>query len=323
MSYSNLCIFIIGGLSIFLFGLNLMRSSLTSLSSNKLKNIIHKTTSSNLKAFITGIIATILIQSSSGITAITVALTSANLVSLSSAIAIMLGSNIGTTATAFLFTIRIEEYSLLIVALGSFLYFFDNIKEVASTIIGLGLLFFGLYMMNISFKEVSTSKTFINAIYFISANPLKGILGGSIVTALIQSSSATIAILQNLYTNNSVSLITGIAIMLGANIGTTIPSLVMAISSSKEAKLAVYINIIVNMIGAIIFLIILKPFSDILLQIEKHTILKNNKSISIAISHMFFNIVSSVILFFYIDKVVNLFSKPLKKRGYNSIISNS
>lgn len=309
MSYSNICIYILGGLSIFLYGLNLMRASLLELSKGKLKQWIQRSTKTNFLALITGIFSTILIQSSSGITAITVALTSAGYFPLSKAIAIMLGANIGTTFTAFLFTIKIEEYALLIIVLGSFLYFFEKIKSISSAIIGFGLLFFGLFLMNVSFDEISHSTQFLEQIQTITSNQYKGLFGGTIMTALIQSSSAVIAIVQNLYANNTIPLFIGISIMLGANIGTTIPSLIMAIGASKEAKISVYINIVVNMIGAIIFMIFLIPLSKLILYLEHTFFLHTTKAISIAISHTIFNILSSFIVFFYINKIISLLNQ--------------
>lgn len=301
---------IVGGLSLFLFGLNLMRESLIKINSKRLKTLIEKATQSKIKAIFTGFIASSMIQSSSGVTAIVIALISANLMSFSQGIMIMIGANVGTTTTAFIFTLDIERYSLLIIFIGFFLTYFNNkkIKITGNTIIGFGILFFGIFLMNQAFTYFSNSNEFLYITMMISKNGFTGVVGGTIVSALIQSSSATINIVQNLYALKAIELKSAISIMLGANVGTTIASLIPAIGSSKDAKQTVYINILFNIIGAVFFLIILIPFSNLMLYMEKAFFISNPK-ITVAYSHFIFNIISTVIIYFFIDLIINYTNK--------------
>jgi len=304
----NVIFFVIGGLSLFLFGLNLMRESLIQISNTKLRKVLEKATGSKIKALITGILTTSVIQSSSGVTAIVVALISSDLLSFSQGIMIMIGANIGTTVTAFIFTLNIENYSLLIVFIGCLFYYFKDkkIKIIGDIITGFGILFFGIYIMNQGFDVISKSKSFINITIWMSNNSILGILGGTFLSGMIQSSSATIGIIQNLYSIGAISLKSAISIMLGANIGTTVASLIVSISASPAAKQAVYVNIIFNVIGGIIILIFITPFTNFFSYLESIKNIIPNKKITIAYSHLFYNIISTIFFYFIADYVIKL-----------------
>src|SRR5690554_4385940 len=156
--------FFVGGLSIFLFGLNYMREALIKISSQRIKKFISSAASNKFRALVTGIVASTFIQSSSGVTAIVVALVSSNLMTIYQGIMVMIGANIGTTTTAFIFTLQIENYSLFIVFTGFFLSYFNNskINRIGEILIGLGLLFLGIYIMNNFYKSFMATDTIIN-----------------------------------------------------------------------------------------------------------------------------------------------------------------
>lgn len=298
----------------FLIGLNLMRESLSKISNDKLRKIITKATNSNFKALLTGIITTILIQSSSGVTAITVAFICAGLLSFTQGVMILVGANIGTTFTAFIFTLNLENYALVIIAISYFFQIFKNnkIKLIAKSFIGLGILFQGLAFMNEAIDNFSKSQDFVNIVLFISKNNLLSIFGGTLISALIQSSSATIALTQTLYASNLINLKSSIAIMLGANIGTTIASLITSIGSTQIAKKTLHINILFNLIGGVVFLILITPFANFLVYLEQFEAIIANKKITIAYSHMLYNIISSIIFYF-------IYSYILRKRFENKL----
>lgn len=281
-----------------------MRDSLISISSKRLKKAIEKATGSKLKAILTGILTTVLIQSSSGVTAIVVVFMSANLLSFSQGVMIMIGANIGTTATAFIFSLNIENYYLLLIILGFILNIIKNRKTniIGNASIGLGILFLGLNLMEQAFTVFANSTWFLRATFWIASSSILGVLGGAFLSALIQSSSATIGIVQNLYMINAISLPAAISIMLGANIGTTIASLIVSVSATKPAKQAIYVNIVFNAIGGIIFLIFLMPFSSFLIFLEKYKFIIPNKKITIAYSHFIFNLISALIFCFMFFK---------------------
>jgi phosphate:Na+ symporter len=316
-----------GGLTLFLFGLNLMRSALIKLNNEKLKGILSKATGSKFRALITGILATVLVQSSSGVTAISVALICADLLTLSQGLMIMIGANIGTTATAFIFTLQIEKFSLVFVILGYILLLSrkERISTIGTMIVGFGILFLGIDIMNAGLSFISESRYFLNMMLLLSENALNSFLGGALISALLQSSSVTIGLSQNLYAIGAIGLKPAVGIMLGANVGTAVASLVVAVSSTKEAKAALYVNVLFNLVGGVIFLIVISPFSKLIALLEGFI---PNKKLSIAYSHLIFNVLTAFLFFFIHDKVVLFVQKRLnsrnkltEKKHYDMIIS--
>lgn len=316
-----------GGLTLFLFGLNLMRSALIKLNNEKLKGILSKATGSKFRALITGILATVLVQSSSGVTAISVALICADLLTLSQGLMIMIGANIGTTATAFIFTLQIEKFSLVFVILGYILLLSrkERISTIGTMIVGFGILFLGIDIMNAGLSFISESRYFLNMMLLLSENALNSFLGGALISALLQSSSVTIGLSQNLYAIGAIGLKPAVGIMLGANVGTAVASLVVAVSSTKEAKAALYVNVLFNLVGGAIFLIVISPFSKLIALLEGFI---PNKKLSIAYSHLIFNVLTAFLFFFIHDKVVLFVQKRLnsrnkltEKKHYDMIIS--
>ncbi|MDD4076945.1 MAG: Na/Pi symporter [Bacilli bacterium] len=314
----------VGGLSIFMFGLNHMRESLIKISSERIKKFIASAAGSKLKALITGVVITVFIQSSSGVTAIVVALVSANLMTMYQGIMVMIGANIGTTTTAFLFALHIENYSLIIIFIGFFLNYFNNLKlkHLGEVITGLGLLFLGIYIMNSFYANIAASDKAVYYTMLFSGNRITSFLTGTVISALIQSSSGTINIVQNLYFINAINLTSAVSLVLGANLGTTIASLIVAISSTKEAKTAINVNIVFNLIGGVIFMIFLRPYCNFLSFLECKTPLILNKKIMIAYSHLLYNIIATIIFYFSYDriisKLVKVFSCNRSKKNNNT-----
>jgi phosphate:Na+ symporter len=301
---------VVGGLTLFLFGLNLMRESLIRANNQKLRQLLQKATGSKFRALLTGILTTFLIQSSSGVTAIVVAFMGANILSLSQGLMVIIGSNIGTTTTAFIFTLHIEKYSLLFVIIGYALVLFKRrkIQNIGSILIGFGLLFLGIDIMNNGFESIIETSLFSNLIYLLSNNRLASLIGGTVISAAIQSSSVTIGLAQTLYALNSITLKAAVSIMLGANIGTTVASLIAAVSATKEAKAGVYINILFNLVGALIFLMLLDPFCALFAYLERFI---EDKKMTIAYAHLVFNIISTLVFYFIFDQIVQRTSQRL------------
>lgn len=305
--YWQLAIFMIfGGLGIFLYGINLMGDSLKAIAGNRLKVIIEKSTNTPLKGIIIGFLITALIQSSSGTTAITVGLVRAGLMTLPQAIGIIIGANIGTTMTSFLVTLSIKTYALPIMAVGSFLIFFGGkkkAKQLGGVLLGFGMLFYGLDIMGTALKTLKDFDVFTNLMASTGEWPIVGVAVGAVSTAVIQSSSATTAILQELYTTQTLQLIGALAILLGNNIGTTVTAVLAAIGGSITAKRTAMAHVLFNVFGSLIFLILLKPYSLLIGYIES-TWYSEYSTGAIFWGHIIFNTINAFIFYFLIKQLV-------------------
>lgn len=317
--------FILGGIALFLFGIHIMGEALKNLAGNRLKIIIEKTTNTTFKGILTGAAITVLIQSSSGTTAIVVALISAGLMSLPQAIAVIMGANIGTTITSIIIGLNITESSLIFVGIGSLLCFFtkkQKLQETGTAILGFGLLFFGLDMMGTTLKLFAQSKEVINAFQTLSKNPILGVGVGTIATAIIQSSSATIGIIQKLYaeSNGNLLLSAAIPLLLGSNIGTTITAVLSSLNSSRNAKRAALAHVLFNVVGVIFFMIFLTPYTNLIAFIESK-FLSPFSAGTIAVAHVLFNFVTTIVLSFFVKQLVWIVQKILKPTKEEEMIS--
>ena len=315
---------IVGGLGIFLFGINMMGDSLKAIAGSRLKIIIEKTTNTPIKGILVGIVITGLIQSSSGTTALTVGLVRAGLMTLPQAVGIILGANIGTTVTSLLLGLPIKEYALPIMAMGSFLIFFmssKKYKQLGGVFLGFGMLFFGLDVMGGALKGLAYLPEFKSALESVAHWPILGLFVGAASTAIIQSSSATIGILQELYTTGAIPLIGAIAIVFGDNIGTTVTAVFASIGGSVAAKRTAAAHVVFNLLGSIIFMVFLVPYTGFIQFLEDKFIDisdPNNMKLTISFAHMAFNIFNTFIMFFFIKQLVWLVTKIVK--GEDNII---
>jgi phosphate:Na+ symporter len=315
---------VLGGLGLFLFGLRLMSTSLKNIGGKKLVNFLAKTTDTPLKGLVTGTLVTAFIQSSSATTSITLGLISSGLLTLNQGFAIILGSNIGTTVTPIIIGLNLSDHALPLIALGAFLTLIfkkEKVRLVGSAILGLGMLFFGLELISSQLLDLTSTGFFKDSISSMSHNSMLGFLVGTVFTAVIFSSSAIIGIVQKIYESRSMELVVAIPILLGANVGTTLTSVFSLIGSSVEAKRTALANIIFNFAGAVIFIIILGPFTS-LNQLIEDRFLKPYSMHTIAIAHIIFNVISTVIMFFFIDPLVKLVTRmiPGDSRGNDLIL---
>jgi phosphate:Na+ symporter len=287
-----------GGLGIFLFAIKYMGDGLQKAAGNRLRDILDKFTSNPFMGVIVGIIVTVIIQSSSGTTVITVGLVSAGFMTLRQAIGVIMGANIGTTVTAFIIGLDVGEYALPIMAIGAFLIFFSkkkNIKNLGEVIFGFGGLFLGLELMSNGMKPLSTLEAFTNLTLSMSDHSILGVIIGTIFTLIVQSSSATVGILQGLYAENLVDLKTALPILFGENIGTTITAVLASIGASVAARRAAATHVLFNVVGTIIFMFLLIPFTMYIEWISSVLSLENK--MQIAFAHGTFNIVNTIIQF--------------------------
>ncbi|MES5953510.1 Na/Pi cotransporter family protein [Bacillus fungorum] len=303
----------IGGLGIFLFGIKYMGDGLQQAAGDRLRDILDRFTTNPLMGVLAGMLVTVLIQSSSGTTALTVGLVSAGFMTLRQAIGVIMGANIGTTVTAFIIGIKIGEYALPIMAVGAILLFFFKNKKVHSVgqvIFGFGMLFFGLELMSTGMKPLRSLESFQELTVSMSDNPILGIVVGTVFTLIVQSSSATIGILQELFGQGAIDLQAALPVLFGDNIGTTITAVLAAIGTSIAARRAALVHVIFNIVGTIIFTILLIPFTSLIQYFQ--TSLNLNPEMTIAFAHGTFNVTNTIIQFPFIAVLAWIVTKIIR-----------
>lgn len=322
---STFAIFItvLGGLGLFLYGIDYMSSSLKNLSGSKLKMLVGKATNNIFTGLLTGILITVLIQSSSATTVIVIGLISAGIMTLKQAIGVMMGANIGTTVTAFLIGLKISDYSLLFVGIGAIMIMFFSAKRsiyLGGIFLGFGILFIGLELMSVGLEPLTNEAWFKTAMVSLSENSVLGVLVGTVLTTIVQSSSASVGVLQQVFANGNIALPGALAVLLGCNVGTTITAILASLKSSREAKQASLFHLLFNIFGTVTFLIFFKYYVSIISYFEKQFLGINNK-LTIAFAHIFFNIVITIIVLFIVKYFVILIEKilPVNKQNGNTI----
>ncbi|MFP4478558.1 MAG: Na/Pi cotransporter family protein [Candidatus Izemoplasmatales bacterium] len=316
---------VIGGLGIFLYGMSLMSDSLKKLAGNKLRLFLEKTTNTPLKGIFVGLLLTALIQSSSATSALVVGLVRAGLMTLPQAVGVIFGANLGTTFTSVIISLNIDEYIFPIIFVGSFMIFFikkRKIQTLGRVILGFGLLFFGLETMGGALKELAQLDAFRNVLLSVSDKPIIGVVVGAVTTAIIQSSSATIGILQQLFSTSvngvpAVPLVGAIAIVLGDNIGTTVTSIFASIGGSSSAKRTALVHVLFNLFGTVVFLILLRPYANLVAWVASSAVGEGylTNKLTISISHVMFNLMTIIVLFFFIKQIVWSVTKLIPTKG--------
>jgi phosphate:Na+ symporter len=300
----------IGGLGIFLFGLKYLGDALQRSAGDRLRDLLDRFTTNPLMGVLTGIIVTILLQTSSGTTVLTVGLVNAGFMTLKQAIGVIMGANIGTTATAFIIGIPIKDYALPILALGTFFIFFfkhKKLQNIGQLFFGFGALFFGLELMSNGMKPLRSLQAFQDLTLNMSDNPILGVVIGTVFTVIVQSSSATIGVLQGLFAQDALSLNAALPVLFGDNIGTTITAILAAIGASVAARRAALTHVIFNLIGTAIFLIILPFFTNFVEYLR--SIMGLNPELTIAFAHGTFNLTNTIIQFPFIALLAVLVTK--------------
>ncbi|MBP1582020.1 MAG: Na/Pi cotransporter family protein, partial [Oscillospiraceae bacterium] len=286
---------LLGGLALFLYGMNMMSTGLEAAAGDKMKSILEKLTSNRILGVVVGAVVTAIIQSSSATTVMVVGFVNSGLMTLNQAVWVIMGANIGTTITGQLVALDVGAIAPLVCFAGvAIITFMKNPKlhHWASIAAGLGMLFIGMDMMSASMAPLRDSELFVNIVSTFS-NPLVGIIVGAVFTALIQSSSASVGILQALAMSGVVHMDTAIFVLFGQNIGTCITSVLASIGTSRAAKRTTYIHLMFNLIGTALFTIIaivfpLVPF------IEKLS--PGDVTKQIANTHTIFNICTTLLL---------------------------
>ena len=296
---------LLGGLAVFIYGMNLMSESLQKAAGEKMKSILALLTKNRIMGVIAGALVTAVLQSSSATTVMAIGFVSAGLMSLPQAISIIFGANIGTTMTAQIIAFKITDYIYAFIFIGFILSFVcksERIKSIGQTIFAFGLLFLGIETMGDVMKPLASSPVFTDLIGKVSGIPVLGLLLGTAMTLVVQSSSATIAVLQNFAAQpgaDGVTSILGLAgaipILLGDNIGTTITALLASLGQSRDAKRTAIAHTIFNLSGSLVFIWFVRPYAALIQAISPKGPEVEVISRQIANAHTLFNLTMTVV----------------------------
>lgn len=296
---------LLGGLSLFLYGMHMMSDGLEQTAGDKLSMILERLTRNRVLAIFVGALITVLIQSSSATTVMVIGFVSAGLMPLSKAVWVIMGANIGTTVTGQLIALDIGAIAPVFALGGTIMVTFmksKKINHIGEVIAGLGILFIGMNFMSDAMKPLQDTPEFISLMTTFS-NPFFGILAGAVFTAIIQSSSASIGILQSLASNNLITLQSASFVLFGQNIGTCITAFLASLGGNRNAKRAALIHLMFNFMGTLIFLIICMstPFTDFVASLTP-----NAPMAQIANVHTIFNITTTLILLPFGTKLADI-----------------
>lgn len=294
---------VLGGLGLFIYGIKLMSDSLQDLAGDRLRQLISSLTSTPVKGVLVGTLVTILIQSSSGTTVMAVSFVQAGLMTLKQAVGVIMGANVGTTVTAQLIAFKIKDYALPIVGIGMILAVFGRTKRqkyLGNGMVGFGLLFLGMTNMEQSMTFLRGRKDIFLA---FGHNPLLGVLAGTGLTMLVQSSSATVGLTIAMAVQGLLPLESAIPILMGDNLGTTVTAVLASLGASRSAKQAAAAHVLFNLIGVCIFLIAMPLY--------KHVVIASSGDIArqIANAHTIFNVTNTLIFLPFTTAFVSLIKR--------------
>ncbi len=318
ISWIKILVFFVGGLALFLYGMEIMSDGLVKASGTRIRKILNTFTKNRFAAFLTGVLSTTVIQSSSAVSVMAISLVEANLLRYKQTFGILLGAGIGTTITAQIIAFKITDYSLLIIAIGFFIRIISNkeaLKFAGSAILGFGLLFYGLHIMSDAMTPLRTNEQFINILLQLE-NPLLGILAGLIFTALIQSSSAFIGILIVLSSQGLLSLDAAVPLLLGSNIGTSATAILASLKAGYEAKRVAITFFLIKLTGVLIIIWWIPSYTDLVkyFSASNDATTLNLLPRQIANAHTLFNIGVSVLLLPFSRTITNAIVKLMPPR---------
>lgn len=324
---------LIGGLSLFLFGMNIMGTGLEKSAGNKLKSLLERLTSNKLNGFLMGLAVTAIIQSSSATTVMVVGFVNSGIMTLKQAIHVIMGANVGTTVTAWILSLtgiegsnffvkllKPSSFTPVLALIGIIYYLFvknEKKKDIGLILLGFATLIYGMEGMSAAVRPLGEIEEFRN-ILLIFSNPVLGVLLGALVTSIIQSSSASVGILQALSATGHVTMGTAIPIIMGQNIGTCVTALISSVGTNKNARRAALVHLYFNLIGTVVFLVLL----TILKAIFNFAFLDwTANHILIAIAHSIFNIFCTAMLLPFSGLLEKLAYKTIKEDNKKDKVS--
>lgn len=284
---------VVGGLALFLYGMNMMSVGLEEIAGDKLKRLIEILTTNKFRGIIVGALVTMVIQSSSATTVMIIGFVNAGLMSLTQAVGLIMGANIGTTITSHIIALNLTNYAPMFMAFGVgfwSIYSKGKIKDISRIILGFGVLFLGMDVISLGLRPLANYPIFLNIISSLR-NPILGVIAGTLLTTILQSSSAAMGLIQALAGEELLSMNIIFPILFGENIGTTTTALISSIGTNVNAKRAAVVHFLFNLIGTIIFMCILRY------PVELIVMFTSPKSIQsqIANAHSLFNIINTLI----------------------------
>jgi len=327
---------VVGGLSIFLLGMNNMSNGMQAIAGNKMRTLVGAVTQNRFFALTIGFLVTVIIQSSSVTTVMVVGFVNAGIMSLTQALGVILGANIGTTITGWILVLKIGKYGLPLLGFCGLFYLFsknERNRYIARMIMGIGMVFFGLELMKNGFKPIRDVPEFLELFSKFSPETLGGLVlsvfTGAFLTAVIQSSSAAVGIVMGMATTGVIGFDASVALVLGMNVGTTITAFLASMGTNTNAKRTAYGHTLVNVLGCLFVL----PFFSLYLKlipllagVNPGTAIVENGTVSypyiirgIAIAHSVFNVISVVIFIPFISPISKLLiklapEKPFKEK---------
>lgn len=297
---------LIGGLGMFLYGMKLMGDGLENAAGEGLKSILERLTSNKYIAVLVGAAVTAIIQSSSATTVMVVSFVSAGLMTLTQAVGVIMGANIGTTITAQMVSLKLDAIAPIFVGVGAIVLLVakkKKVRDIASIALGFGILFLGMGAMSTAMKPISEASWFREFVIIVANNSILGLLAGLGMTAVVQSSSATTGILVALATTGAIDMRLAFPVILGCNIGTCVTAILASLGANRTAKKAALVHLLFNTIGALIFFPFIEPFIKLIESTDP------NIARQVANAHTIFNLTVTVILLplsMYLVKLVNL-----------------
>ena len=310
INWQEIAFHFLGGLGLFLYSIKTMGDGLQQAAGDRLRYYIDKYTSNPFLGVLVGIVVTALIQSSTGVTVITVGLVSASLLTLRQAIGIIMGANIGTTVTSFIIGFKLGEYALPLIFLGTmFLFFTKNrtVNNIGRILFGVGGIFYALNLISAGMSPLKDLPQFKEYMVTLGQNPILGVVAGAVITVLIQASSATIGILQGLYAGGFLDLKGSLPVLFGDNIGTTLTVIIAAAGANVSAKRVAATHVTFNVLGTILCLILLGPFTSMIEYFQ--ALLHLSPEMTIAFSHGAFNVSNTIVQFPFIGALAYFVTK--------------
>lgn len=317
--YLDIIFKVLGGLGIFLYGMDNMSSGMQKLAGKRLKRFLAILTTNRIVAILMGMFVTMLVQSSSVSTVMTIGFVNASLLTLKQALGVIFGANIGTTITGWILALNIGKYGLPILGIAVIAHMFlkgDKAKTRALTVMGLGMIFFGLELMSDGLKPVRNMPEFVSLFQMFSADSYLGVLKaaavGALVTAIVQSSSATLGITITLAVQGLINYETAVALVLGENVGTTITAILATLKANVNAKRAAYAHTIINTFGVIWVTAVFPYYLKFLSLFGDHD---TNITVAIATAHTVFNVTNVILFTPFIGYLADFLCKIVKDDG--------
>ena len=321
---------LLGGLAFFLYGMQLLGSSLEQRAGNKLQPILESLTNSNLKGILVGAIVTGVIQSSSATTVMLVGFVNSGIMQLHQAISVIFGANIGTTITSWFLSLsglesnnfwisllKPSNFAPIMAFVGIIMLFTTKRKkDIATIFLGFSILMFGMEVMSGAVEGLSDVPAFVNLLT-VFTNPVLGVLAGAFITGIIQSSTASIGILQALANTGTITYGAAIPIIMGQNIGTCVTAIISSIGAKKNAKRVALAHLYFNVIGTVLFLIV---YSVVNALFDVHFISEPIGAFGIAVFHSIFNVVCTIVMFPFIGLLEKLVMKTIRDSGKDDAV---